>query len=45
MVAHDLRTPVASIMSLADLIDEEKDELAKKEMLDIIKQALAFRIN
>lgn len=39
MVAHDLRTPVASIMSLADLVNEEKNESAKKEMLDIIKQA------
>lgn len=45
MVAHDLRTPVASIMSLANLVDEEKDELAKKEMLEIIKQACNNSLN
>lgn len=45
MVAHDLRTPVASIMSLADLIDEEKDESAQKEMLNIIKQACTNSLN
>lgn len=45
MVAHDLRTPVASIMSLADLVEEEKNETAQKEMLHIIKQACTNALN
>lgn len=39
IVAHDLRTPVASISSLVDLILEEKDEQSKKDLLNIIKEA------
>lgn len=39
IVAHDLRTPVASISSLTDMIIEEKDEKSKNELLYVIKEA------
>lgn len=45
LVAHDLRTPVASISSLAELIIEEKDEPSRIEMLQVIKAACSNSLN
>ena len=39
LVAHDLRTPVASISSLAELIIDDKNEESRLEMLHVIKAA------
>lgn len=45
LVAHDLRTPVASIASLAELIIEEKKEDSRIEMLQVIKAACGNSLN
>lgn len=45
LVAHDLRTPVASISSLAELIIEEKQEHSRIEMLQVIKAACGNSLN
>lgn len=45
LVAHDLRTPVASIASLAELIIEEKQEDNRIEMLQVIKAACSNSLN
>jgi signal transduction histidine kinase len=45
LVAHDLRTPVASISSLAELIIEEKDEPSRIEMLQVVKAACGNSLN
>jgi len=39
LVAHDLRTPVASIPTMVDIIISEKDEALKFEYLEMIKSA------
>jgi len=39
LVAHDLRTPVASIPTLVDIIETEVDESKKIEYLEMIKSA------
>jgi signal transduction histidine kinase len=39
VVAHDLRTPVASISMLADLILVEEDPVSRKEMVQLARQA------
>ena len=39
LVAHDLRTPVASIAAIADLLPLEKDENARQELLKMMKDS------
>jgi len=39
MVAHDLRAPVATISMLSELIDQEKDESSRKEMVEFIRRS------
>ncbi|OYZ02737.1 MAG: hypothetical protein B7Y37_02865 [Sphingobacteriia bacterium 28-36-52] len=39
LVAHDLRTPVASIPTMVEIIIAEQDETQKLEYLDMIKSA------
>lgn len=39
LVAHDLRTPVASIPAMVDIIISEQDEAQKLEYLEMIKSA------
>lgn len=39
VVAHDLRAPVATVAMLAELIEQEKDENARKEMIGFVKKS------
>ncbi|HJV20766.1 MAG TPA: tetratricopeptide repeat-containing sensor histidine kinase [Sediminibacterium sp.] len=45
LVAHDLRTPVASIPTLVQLIFDEKDENQKTELLQVIRSSCNSSIN
>lgn len=39
LVAHDLRTPIASIAALTDMLEEEKEKEPQKELIGIMKMA------
>jgi len=45
LVAHDLRTPVASIPTLVQLIFDEKDEHQKTELLQVIRSSCNSSLN
>ncbi|MDD2793602.1 MAG: tetratricopeptide repeat-containing sensor histidine kinase [Sediminibacterium sp.] len=45
LVAHDLRTPVASIPTLVQLIFDEKDENQKTELLQVIRSSCNSSLN